>query len=190
MTLRGIEFKRLIVYRFAGLLNNITVKPPLEESQIYYRTVTSSNLDDILSTREKGFHEINQKTWGGRQHYLRFTNPITWQGWEDAGVDYDSTLGFPDTIGFRCSTCHEFHVFNIERKKKLHLRERPLVCMDVSLGNIDDSRTYSTGLVERVVNVEDLCKRFDATSVLLWHNDHLIASAQRRLYCDIVESVI
>ena len=56
MTLRGIEVKRLIVYRFAGLLNDITVKPPLEESQIYYRTVTSSNLDDILSTREKGVH--------------------------------------------------------------------------------------------------------------------------------------
>lgn len=133
---------------------------------------------------------INQETWGGRQHYLRFVNPITWQGWEDAGLDYDSTLGFPDTIGFRCGTCHEFNVFNIETKKKLHLRERPLVCMDVSLGNIDDPRTYSADLIERVVNVANLCKRFDGTFVLLWHNNHLITSAQRRLYCDIVESVI
>ena len=133
---------------------------------------------------------INQESWGGRQHYLRFTNPITWQGWEDAGLDYDSTLGFADTIGFRCGTCHEFHVFNIETKKKLHLRERPLVCMDVSLGNIDDPRTYSPDLIERVVNVADLCKLFDGTFVLLWHNDHLITTAQRRLYRDIVESVM
>jgi len=64
------------------------------------------------------------------------------------------------------------------------------VCMDVSLGNIDDPRTYSADLIERVVNVANLCKRFDGTFVLLWHNDHLITSAQRRLYCDIVESVI
>lgn len=133
---------------------------------------------------------INQETWGGRQHYLRFINPITWQGWEDAGLDYDSTLGFPDTIGFRCGTCHEFNVFNIKTKKKLHLRERPLVCMDVSLGTIDDPRTYSADLVERVVNVADLCKRFDGTFVLLWHNDHLITPAQKRFYCDLVESVI
>jgi len=48
------------------------------------------------------------------------------------------------------------------------------VYIDILLGNIDDLRTYSTDFVEKVV----------------WHNNHLITSAQRRLYCDIVERVI
>ena len=83
MTLRGIEVKRLIVYRFAGLLNDITVKPPLEESQIYYRTVTSSNLDDILSTREKGVHEEFVKFFseGEQGYYVYYENRVVSCGW-------------------------------------------------------------------------------------------------------------
>jgi len=81
--IESIEVKRLIVYRFTGLLNDITVKPPLEESQIYYRTVTSSNLDDILSTREKGVHEEFVKFFseGEQGYYVYYENRVVCCGW-------------------------------------------------------------------------------------------------------------
>ena len=63
---------------------------------------TRENFDRLRATCEQ--LRIDQPKWGGRQHYLRWQNPTTWQNWEDAGLDYDSTLGFarPGRISLRC----------------------------------------------------------------------------------------
>jgi hypothetical protein len=66
----------------------------------------------------------------GRQHYLRFSVPETWQNWEEAGLDLDSTMNYAGYEGFRCGTGREFPVFNIKSRKKLRLKERPLILMD------------------------------------------------------------
>ena len=76
---------------------------------------------------------IDQKVWGGRQHFLRWENPTTWQNWEDAGLDYDSTLGLSHHTGFRCGTCFDYPVFNLVTRTALKLRERPLIVMDSAL---------------------------------------------------------
>jgi hypothetical protein len=70
---------------------------------------------------------------GGRQHYLRWENPRTWRSWEKAGLAYDATVGFADQVGFRCGTSHEFPVFDVLASKRLSLRERPLIVMDVTM---------------------------------------------------------
>ena len=43
---------------------------------------------------------VRQDEWGGRQHFLRWTNPDTWRNWEAAGLDYDSTLAYARSSGF------------------------------------------------------------------------------------------
>lgn len=45
---------------------------------------------------------IVQPKLGGRMHYLRWEHPSTLQAWNDAGMTYDSTLGYADRPGFRC----------------------------------------------------------------------------------------
>ena len=42
---------------------------------------------------------IQQPEWGGRMHFLRWRWPNTAYGWEQAGLDYDSTLGYADRPG-------------------------------------------------------------------------------------------
>lgn len=76
---------------------------------------------------------IRLSTVGGRQHYLRWEHPLTWQCWEQAALAYDATLGFAEQAGFRCGTCREFPVFNPVSSQRLRLRERPLTVMDVTL---------------------------------------------------------
>ncbi len=49
-----------------------------------------------------------QQLTTGRQHHLRFEIPMTWQIWEDHNMWFDSTLGYPDQLGFRCGTCYAF----------------------------------------------------------------------------------
>ncbi len=130
---------------------------------------------------------VEQEQWGGRQHYLRWENPVTWQNWESAGLDYDSTLGFADVAGFRCGTCFEYPVFNLETRAKLNLRERPLIAMDVSL--LKYSGLAWEDIAETVHDLCDKCRRIQGMFTLLWHNSTLATAEEKRWYGNIVEDI-
>ena len=83
--------------------------------------------------KEKLENVLGQEITEGRGHYLRFEIPVTWQINEDYGMKIDSTCCYADRVGFRCGTGEEFSVFNILTRKKLKLKERPLLLMDTSL---------------------------------------------------------
>jgi hypothetical protein len=123
---------------------------------------------------------IDRPLRGGRQHYLRWENPTTWRNWDEAGLDYDSTLGFHDDVGFRCGTCHEFPVFDLERRRPLRLRERPLVAMESAL--LDAPGASEEAAAAALAEVREQCRRVDGTFTLLWHNSRLFSRPQRRLY--------
>ncbi|MDD9938817.1 MAG: polysaccharide deacetylase family protein [Myxococcales bacterium] len=129
---------------------------------------------------------IEQPRWGGRQHYLRWSNPATWQGWADASLDYDSSLGFHDRVGFRSGTCFEHRVFNLRTRSPLSLTERPLIAMDQTL------RGYMAlgpgPIVEKVRALAVACRRVGGEMTLLWHNSSLITGAERRLYREVLDA--
>lgn len=141
----------------------------------------------LLDTAEK--LGIKQTKWGSRQHYLRWRNPTTWQNGEEAGLDYDATVGFTDNIGFRCGTCHEFPVFNLETKRTLRLRERPLIVMEMTLLDQKYMALESEQVIEWLERLSKACRRCGGTFSLLWHNTYLIQSWQRKLYLEVVEVV-
>jgi len=104
----------------------------------------------------------------GRQHYLRFAAPHTWQVWEDTGMDWDSTLGYPEAEGFRCGICQDFPVFNFLTRKMLNLREKPLIAMDVTLALY---QKYSPETAfQKLRQLRRQVERHDGEFVLLWHN--------------------
>ncbi|MCW5921490.1 MAG: polysaccharide deacetylase family protein [Saprospiraceae bacterium] len=104
----------------------------------------------------------------GRQHYLRFFAPETWQVWEDAGMAWDSTLGYPEAEGFRCGICQEFPVFNFLTHEMLNLKEKPLIAMDVTLA-LYRKYTPETAF-EKLQNLRREVERHGGEFVLLWHN--------------------
>lgn len=125
---------------------------------------------------------IEQPSWGGRQHYLRWTNPVTWQAWADAGLDYDSTLTFADEPGFRSGTCRPYPAFNLHTREELDLVERPLVVMD---GTLFDYKRL--GPAEALATIEHLsarCRRVSGEFTLLWHNDRLITGSESRAFAE------
>ena len=65
----------------------------------------------FVKDKEKIENIIGQKLTFGRQHFLRFEVPTTWQIWEDANMEWDSTMGYADKKGFRCGTCYSYGVF-------------------------------------------------------------------------------
>jgi hypothetical protein len=123
---------------------------------------------------------VEQSEWGGRQHYLRWENPTTWSAWEQAGLTYDSSLGFSHDPGFRCGVCFEYPVFDLSARRRLMLRERPLVVMEMALFH-DSAKSDRRGL-ETVEQLRDRCKLFGGDFTLLWHNSQLASRRERRLY--------
>jgi hypothetical protein len=128
---------------------------------------------------------INQENWGGRQHYLRWSNPVTWRSWSQAGLTYDSTLGFADQVGFRCGVCYEFPAFDLIERQILPLRERPLIVMEGTLFRTA-SPTYMALDDKPALRVFDelvsTVQNYSGDFTLLWHNSTLISSAQKQIY--------
>lgn len=123
---------------------------------------------------------VDQETWGGRQHYLRWSNPETWAGWEEAGLDYDSTLGFAAASGFRCGSCYEYPTFDVVARAQLRLRERPLLLMEATLPEYQHRELDE--IVEPARLLKDRCRLFGGDFTFLWHNNRLIRWSERRAY--------
>lgn len=130
---------------------------------------------------------IYQEIWGGRQHYLRWENPTTWQIWEDAGLNYDTTLSFADYVGFRCGTCYEYPVFNLLTHKPLKLRERPLIVMEETLFGY--MKLSSVEAFNKILKLSRKCHDFNGNFTLLWHNSNLFNNIQKRLYTTIIDEI-
>lgn len=130
---------------------------------------------------------IEQSLWGGRMHYLRWEQPTTMRAWAEAGMNYDSTLGYADRPGFRCGTCHEYPAFEPVAQEQLSLRIRPLVVME---GTVIDSAYLGLGVTvaaqEKMRLLKKRCQHVNGTFSLLWHNSHFKSDKEMTLYKNIL----
>jgi len=160
----------------------------LHTSYNTYRDTKQTQKEFEILKRVCAEEGIEQNTWGGRQHYLRWKTPTTFQNWADAGLDYDATLSFADVAGFRCGVCYSYPVFNLQSKQCLNLRERPLVVMECS---VIDQRYMNLGLSgdlawNTLSKYKNRCKLFGGDFTLLWHNNRFIEPREIKLYSEIV----
>lgn len=145
---------------------------------------------DTFNNPEMLSHEINRlrELTGadvvcGRQHYLRFSTPETWQRWDDNNMQWDSSLTYADQPGFRCGTCYSYSVFNFLRKKKLALKEKPLTIMDGTLAVYQNQSPEQA--IATIDNYLENVKRYSGEFVLLWHNssfEYLVWKDYRKVF--------
>jgi Family of unknown function (DUF7033) len=132
---------------------------------------------------------INQDSWGGRMHYLRWKTPITMHGWEGANMNYDSSLGYADSPGFRCGTCFEYTAFDAINSKKLNLRIRPLIAME---STIIAKKYLGLGLTsdatDKFIQLKKNCQQVAGNFSLLWHNSELYSEEQKYIYENILKN--
>jgi hypothetical protein len=103
---------------------------------------------------------INKTIIGTRQHHLNLNVPRTWEYQIQAGLKYDSSLGFKDEIGFRWGTSFPFFPFN--GKEIMPILEIPLIIMDNCLDVYKNKDQASLTIAEEV-------KRYHGVLTLLWH---------------------
>lgn len=134
---------------------------------------TFRNRKRLLQEKARLDEVLRGARYGGRQHMLRFSVPDMWWDWKEAGLGYDSTLGYADHVGFRCGTCHPFRPYDCLRDTEIEFLEVPLIVMDVSLREDrfmaltpQEGKQWIHRLVQR-------CKAAEGEFTLLWHNSSL-----------------
>ena len=125
---------------------------------------------------------VKQTSLSGRMHYLRWQPGITHRAMTDAGIEYDSTLGYADLPGFRCGTCYEYNSFDPLCQEEMNLRIRPLIVMeDTVLENQGVDEAY-----EVMKNLRERCELVSGTFELLWHNSYLHKKEFKKLYAALL----
>lgn len=139
--------------------------------------------DIVQLKKEKSELEKNLKTkiLYGREHFLRFEIPTTWQIWEDNGMEWDSTLVYADKEGFRCGTCYEYSVFNICTQQKLKLKEKPLIVMEGNFTTYQTEVALDT-MLDRIIALIDKVKKYQGNFIYLWHNNKLVSEEYINIY--------
>lgn len=130
---------------------------------------------------------VTQPAIGARMHYLRWDGAVTPLGLSQAGLSYDSTLGFADHPGFRCGTCHTFRYFDPVTGTETGLYIRPLIAMECT---VLAKRYMNLGATPAAFDVfrqlKNRCRSVGGEFALLWHNSFLFSPSERELYSAIV----
>jgi peptidoglycan/xylan/chitin deacetylase (PgdA/CDA1 family) len=105
---------------------------------------------------------------GVRQHFLRLPAEGGWRRQQEAGFQYDSTLGFAGGAGFRAGLARPFRPFDAGLRRQLVLWEVPLVAMDQTF------RSYAqvpvAGVWEEVRPLLEQIRTHGGAGAILWHN--------------------
>lgn len=110
---------------------------------------------------------LGDSSYGGRYHYLRWSASGSWDQWEQYGLQYDSSVGYADNVGFRCGTCHPFPCFSLTSQRPLTLVEEPLVIMDCALEAATSEQSSASVLAEQLISRS---RAVGGQPVLLLHN--------------------
>ena len=134
------------------------------------------------------FSRFDAPVSGGRFHYLCFDITKTFDILENAGIQYDSTLGFAELPGFRNGCCFPFQPYNIREDRPYQLIEIPLIAMDATY------RSYMklplSDVLADIRQLRDTVRDFGGCLTVLWHNNYFTPykfAGWRELYEDILQ---
>jgi hypothetical protein len=146
----------------------------------YLRAITSAGFDLCL---HGSYRSTEQPSWyvdeaalladrlarplGSRQHFLSFDYDALFTAQEEAGIQYDMSMGFPDRCGSRTGFSHPHFPFCFARNRPYDVVEISLFYMDVTLqGYMRLSPLQARAVIDS--GLEDLQRKRGAVSVV-WH---------------------
>lgn len=119
---------------------------------------------DLLPTKPIGY----------RSHFLVFEMDETPYQLENAGFRYDTTLGFPNQIGWRNSCSYPFYLFDHQNQRTSEILEIPLVIMDGTLFFEKYLRLDAASALKKCLEFVQIVEKHGGIMNLLWHNNAFI----------------
>ena len=126
---------------------------------------------------------------GHRYHYLR-GDPH--RNIAQLPFRYDTTLGFPDAVGFRAGIARPFHPWDFERDAPAEVLEIPLAAMDATLAAERYLNLSAKRAEPRLNALLDWAAANGGSFAILWHPDRfdpLSSGGWDRLYSRVLEGV-
>ena len=123
---------------------------------------------DFLRLEKAALEDLVGKVKWNRNHWLRFSVQQTCSVLEKNGIQYDSTLGFNDQVGFRSGLCTPYFLYNFAAEKAYNIVEYPLNIMDSTLYNYlrltcQEALYICKPIINWVI-------KYKGVLVLNWHN--------------------
>jgi hypothetical protein len=142
----------------------------MEEFEVgLHGTFRSVNEPDCLMRQKRELSRVlGHEPLGIRQHYLRFVHPQTFDIQSNAGLRYDTSLGFAEHDGYRNGYCLPFHPYDFECDRMMDIWEIPLVMMEVSVLRYRNSDFMV--MQQAVDHYMAEARKFGGIFSLLWHN--------------------
>ena len=148
-----------------------------------------NNYELFIKDKKKIENIIEQKLSFGRQHFLRFEIPTTWQIWNDADMEWDSSLSYADKEGFRCGTGDAFSTFNFLTRQTLNVKEIPLVIMDKTLISSKYRDLDFNKSLKVIKYYAEISKRYKMKFTILWHNSSLDNERRKVFYEKLISNI-
>src|SRR5438067_117524 len=129
---------------------------------------------------------------GHRYHYLRVDPHRNLVPLVQIGFHYDTSLGFPDAVGFRAGIAHPFRPWDLELDRPADLVEVPLAVMDATLAEDRYEGLSAAAAKPRVFELLDWAAEHGGGFSILWHPERFDAASAHgwdRLYFEVIDAV-
>jgi hypothetical protein len=129
---------------------------------------------------------------GQRYHYLRVDPHRNLAPLGGIGFRYDTSLGFPDALGFRAGIAHPFRPWDFARERPADLVEVPLAVMDATLAEERYAGLSAAEAKPHVLALLDWAAEHGGAFSILWHPERFDPASARgwdRLYFEVIEAV-
>lgn len=125
---------------------------------------------DILTKELKVLTDLGLNPSGFRTHYLHFDYQTSFSILEQAGIKYDSTLGFWEHAGYRAGTSFPFYPFNLKENRPFRVLEIPLIVMDTTLHSPKAMNLNFISAYFRLSKMLSKAADYQSHISFLWHN--------------------
>lgn len=153
---------------------------------------TSINPEQIVRDKELLEKACGFKIRHSRHHYLAWRG--IGDGWSlvNAGIEWDSSLGYADVAGFRLGVCRGIPLFDPAGLKPFGIEEHPLIVMDCTLSDEKYMNLGQEEAFEYCKKLIDQTRKHNGQFVMLWHNTVFVRKENNyhpQLYKDILKQL-
>ncbi len=103
-----------------------------------------------------------------RNHFLKIKLPSSYEHLIEQGVEYDYSLAYTTSLGFRASTSMAFYFFDLLSNKSTKLRVQPPCLMDVTLRLAMQLKPEEA--IKKIQELKASVMEVEGTFISIWHN--------------------
>jgi len=158
-----------------------------ETSNIGWHPSWQSGNDKALLKEELEWLQVvaDKEIKQSRQHYIRFTLPVTYRKLIETGIEKDFSMGYGSINGFRASVCSPFYWYDLEKETATSLMIYPFCFMDAN--SLFEQKQSPKQTYDELIQYYERVKNYKGVFIPIWHNFILGTDPQYKGWRELFE---